>query len=291
MRFLILCLLVFMFCGIGPYAVHPHADPSDASDDHTVFYKGSDAPWQAELQAFQKLLKTDATAARSELQNFAKKTFGEHTLAEEWVPLYFRIRKDGTTHPSDLKRVSELEIRMLERINPKKYAKQIQHHQQSIKRASVFRQRRTVPAPTGAIKGKWSSPSLDIFGSEGGLEDPIWVFDNFNHLLPTDPKAARAELNKYATLRYDNHPLKAEWTELVFRHYRNKKAKLLDSMRVYELEKQMLTDIDAEKHADAIKNLEELLKYHKRLQRIFKRQGNPNPLIGVEYKMNLNTED
>ena len=291
MRFLFLWLFIFIFSGLGIHWVHPHADHSDSSEEHTIFYKAADAPWQADLESFGKLLKTDADAAMAELQRVAPKLFGEHLLMLEWVPLYFRVRKDGTTHPSDLKRISELEIRMLESIDPKKYAKQIQYHQQSIKRASAFRQRRTDPAPTGEIKGKWSSPTLDIYRSEGGLEDPMWVFDNFNQLLPTDPKAARAELNKYATLRYENHPLKAKWTELVFRHCRDKKAKLLDSMRVYELEKQMLTDIDAEKHAEGIKNLDQLLKYHKRLQKTFERQGEPNPTLGVEYKMNLKTAD
>ena len=91
MRFLNLCLLVFIFCGVGFYAVYPHGDHSDASDDHTLFYKGSDAPWQAELQAFRKFLKTDTAAARSELQNFAKKIFEEHVLIEEWVPLYLSV--------------------------------------------------------------------------------------------------------------------------------------------------------------------------------------------------------
>ncbi len=272
-----------MLCGIGLYAVHPHADHSATSGDHTVLYKGSSAPWQTELQAFQKLLKTDASAARAELHAFAERIFGDHALVEEWVPLYFRIRKDGTTHLSDLKRVSELEIRMLERIDPEKYAEQIQHHQKKIKRSSVSRQKGNESAPTGALKGQWSSPTLTAFESGGEF------FINFVNLLTTDLKAARAELNKYASQRYGDHPHKAEWTELVFRNFRDKKSKILDLMRLYELEKQMLTDIDPEKHADGIKNLERIIKIHERLQRNFERQGTPNPTIGVEF--NLTTED
>ena len=125
MRSLIFFTLIFMFCGIGVLSVLPH-------EEHSLLYKESEAPWKAQIQDFQKLIKTDADAARSELQNVAKKLFGEHILTQEWIPLYFRISKDGTTYSSDLKRVSELEIRMLKSTDPEKYAKQIQHHREAV---------------------------------------------------------------------------------------------------------------------------------------------------------------
>ncbi len=260
-----------MFCCLLALCVH--------AQDGNFHSHGVDAsPWESELETFQKLLETEPEAARAELQSFAKKVFDEHPLTEEWVPLYFRIRKNGTKYPSDLKRVSELEIRILKSLDAEKYAKQIQHHQEAIERYAAFSDRRTPveesPATTqGGVSGRFiTDPS----------EDTRHSLKSFFELLPKDPKAARAALDKFAALTYQNHPLIEEWTKLFFRHYQAKKATILESIRVKELQKQMLTDIDAEKHAEVIKDLERLIKYQKRLQKTFERQGQPNAEIEIE---------
>ena len=111
MRFLIICSIYIAFCGIGAFSLYSN----DAYSHQDI----GDEIWADYLQAFQKLLKTDPEAARAELQDVAKTLFGEHRLVEEWVPLYFRINQEGTEHPSDFVRVSELEIRMLIAIDAK----------------------------------------------------------------------------------------------------------------------------------------------------------------------------
>lgn len=278
MRSLILFTLILTFCGIGIHVVHPH-------DTHSDLY--SESPWRAQLQEFQKLLKTDADAAHSELQNVSKKLFGEHVLTQEWIPLYLRISKGETAYPSDLKRVSELEIRMLKSMDPEKYAKQIQHHQKAIEHYAELNDRVT------PLEGRATNLQGGVSGAfmSDPSEDNLHYFRSFFQLLPKDPKAARAALDKFAALEYQDHPLKEAWTELYFRHHQAKKAKILESIRVKELQKQMLTDLDAEKHAKVIKDLEGLIKYQNRLQRTFERQGKPTPTIDIEVKFNTKKED
>ena len=75
---------------------------------------------------------------------------------------------------------------------------------------------------------------------------------NFLRLLPNNPVAAWRELEKVAKVQYGNHHLVDEWVELTFVFTSGKKALILELIRYYEIEMQMLTDIDAEKHADEI---------------------------------------
>ena len=74
----------------------------------------------------------------------------------------------------------------------------------------------------------------------------------FKSLRLTDPEAARAELFKAAKIRYREHPLVDEWVELVFHLSRDGKGSILTLKRVLELEIQMLSDVDAKKHAKQI---------------------------------------
>ena len=89
--------------------------------------------WAKQLQTFQKRLETKPDTAGTELKKVAQKLFNGHPLAEEWVPLYLRLSRDGTDYLTDIQRVSELEIRMLTAINADKHALQIQQHQAAIK--------------------------------------------------------------------------------------------------------------------------------------------------------------
>lgn len=85
------------------------------------------SPWTAQPKTFHQLLKTDANAARAELQKVAPIMFDGHPLVDEWIPLYFRIIREGTEYLSDIKRIHELEIRMLMAIDTEKHAEQIQY--------------------------------------------------------------------------------------------------------------------------------------------------------------------
>ena len=84
--------------------------------------------------------------------------------------------------------------------------------------------------------------------------------ESFLRLLPNNPEAAWIDLEKFAKLRYGNHPLVDEWVELTFRFTSEKKALVLELIRHAEIEIQMLTDIDAEKHANEIKDNQIYLK-------------------------------
>lgn len=256
MKILTLCTLVILLCGIGPLSIHPADNDAGTKRTDTV-------PWGEHFITFQQLLnlKKDSQAAHAELQNVAKKLFVGHILAEEWVPLYFRIRSKGTKHLSDIKRVYELEIRMLTAIDAEKHANQIQLHQEAFEH---FKDLHKVIDDQPFKKSINTTKASDV------------VYKTFFELLPDNPEAARVVLDIFATLVFDNHRLTEEWKELYFRLCREKKATFSEAIRVFELKKQMLTDIDAEKYANEIKNLANVIKQSKSVQKILERQGNPD---------------
>lgn len=295
MKLLIICILVFMFCGIV-IVVHLHeSEPhSHLQDIMNGQHKGDAvlpipveiAPLGSEFERFQKLLKTDLETARIELQNIAKKRFSGHILAEEWLPLYFRINRDGFRYISDAQRAHELEIRMLTAINAEKYAKQIQHHQEALEYyaelVDVF------PRSTDAIGNEIRLPEKTLPSEEKSHFQLMWSlsdeekkqrkiamqhFKNFLEHLTTDPESARTELDSYATIIFENHPLTEEWKKLCFRIVRDKGGNVPDILRFIELRKQMLTDQDPARYAKEIKGLGVFLISLKRIAQKFERQG------------------
>lgn len=305
-----------MFCSVSALLVLPH-------EEHPFLYKENEAPWKAQMQDFHKLLRTDVEAARSELQDVAIELFGEHILTQEWIPLYFRISKDGTTFlrssdpnkyamqiqqdheviehykvfASDLKRVSELEVRMLKSSDPKKYVKQMRYHNEAIEHYKALEN--TLSNRLTQLEEKTTDISENRRTIEGQTYETLVITDQervekisrhiseFVQLLPKNPKAARASLDQYAKLLYNNHPLTEEWKKLFFRHCRAKKATILELIRVQELEKQMLTDIDAKKHAKVISNLELSIKHYKLQQKSYEQQGKPNAKESFEFSVDV----
>ena len=258
MKILTYCTLILMFCAIGGLSVH--------SDEHS-HTKGADTvKWGEHFITFQQLLnlKQGLQAARAELQNVAKKLFREHTLTEEWGHLYFRIRSEGTKHLSDIKRVYELEIRMLTAIDAEKHANQIQLHQEALKHCKDLHK---------VISDQTFKKSITTIKVASG------AIMTFYQLLPDNPEAASAVLDIFAALTFGNHPLSEEWKKLFFRLSRDKEATFSEAIRVFELKKQMLTDIDTEKYANEIKNLANVIKQIKSVQKILERQGNSNEKI------------
>ena len=243
----------------GSWFYISYGEQSDATEkvqphSHLI----SETLWAENFHTFKKHLVTDPSAARTELQNVAKKLFGEHTLTEEWVPLYFRLSQEDTEHLSDLKRVSELEIRMLTDINAQTYAKLIQHHRETLEHYNEL------------AKQKVPSKTEEGLDTKTGYEH----YKTFHELLPTDPEAARAELTAFSTLAFHGHPLTKEWEELFFRLSREKEATVPEMLRLFELKKQMLKDHSPEKHAKEIENLETAIKDLKSMSKLLKRQGN-----------------
>lgn len=273
MRYVVICLLCLTSCSIelsigdsGKSTEDPHPNPAYSQPYHI-----DNTLWTEDLDTFKKYLPTDLSAARTELQNVAKKLFGKHMLAEEWVPLYFRLSREGTEHLSDLKRVSELEIRMLTDINAQTYAKQIQHHRETLAHYDEL------------AKQKELSKTEKGSDTKTGYEH----YKAFHELLPADPEAARAELTAFGALAFHGHPLTKEWEDLFFRLSREKEATLPEVLRFFELKKQMLEDHSPEKHAKEIEHLETAIKDIKSMSKLLKRQGN---LDTQKMPFNVNTD-
>ena len=74
----------------------------------------------------------------------------------------------------------------------------------------------------------------------------------FQSLLSTDIEAAHATIVEIARIRFGSHPLAGEWSELFFRLCRARKGSILDVKRYWELEIQLLSDIDATTYAKGI---------------------------------------
>ena len=261
MRYVVICFLCLTACSIGVLSIGDSGKSTEIphpNSAHSQPYLMDDMLWAEHLETFKKHLPTDPSAARTELQNVAKKLFGQHILAEEWVPLYFRLNREGTEHLSDLKRVSELEIRMLTDINAQTYAKQIQHHREALEHYDEL------------TKQKGQSKTEKDSDTKTGHEH----YKAFHELLPTDPEAARAELTAFSALAFHGHPLTKEWEELFFRLSREKEATVPEMLRLFELKKQMLEDHSPEKHAKEIENLETVLKDFKSVSKLLKLQGN-----------------
>ena len=260
MRYVVICFICLTSCSIG---VLPIGDSGKSTENphsnlaHFQPYRIDDTLWAEHLNTFKKHLPTNSEAARAELHKVAKRLFGEHTLAEEWAPLYFRLSQEGTEHLSDLKRLSELEIRMLTDINVQTYAKQIQHHREALEHYDKL------------AKQKESSKTKKDSNTKTGYEHQ----KAFHELLPTDPEAARAELATFSALAFHGHPLTKEWEELFFRLSREKEATVPEALRLFELKKQMLEDHSPEKHAKEIESLEASIKALKSVSKLLKLQG------------------
>lgn len=273
MRYVVICFLCLTSCSIelsigdsGKSTEDPHLNPAYSQPYHM-----DNTLWTEDLKTFKKYLPTDLSAARTELQNVAKKLFGKQPLVEEWVPLYFRLSREGTEHLSDLKRVSELEIRMLTEINAQTYAKQIQYHREALEHYDEL------------------ATQKELLKTEKGSDTKTGYehYKAFHELLPTDPEAARAELAAYSALAFHGHPLTKEWEELFFRLSREKEATLPEVLRLFELKKQMLESHSPEKHAKEIEHLETAIKDIKSMSKLLKRQGN---LDTQKMPFNANTD-
>lgn len=225
----ILCLTLL---GMGTIAFSdtvPATQPSLYTQTHLV----SSTLWAENFQRFQKHLTTNTDDARTELENVAKNLFLGHLLTEEWVPLYFRISRDGTEHLSDVQRVSELEIRMLTAIDAKKHAEQIRQHRAALKRYNQD------------VNGDAAKKQqMDLQKLQAAKKLRAQKIDKhvaaYEKLLPTDSDAAHAELVKYAQVTFGEHTLRGEWIELYFRLSSEQEATFAEFIQLLTLTKKML---------------------------------------------------
>lgn len=285
LRISLLCLT------LSSFVTFSFADSDDATEkaqeNETDVYYIDTGIWGEALDRFKKLVSTDPEGARTELKNVAKTLFAGHILAEEWVPLYFRLSQGGTEHLSDVKRVSELEIRMLTAINAKKYAEQIQHHREIVKRcdelAKTFEKRKPTP-PTQTSTKREETPHTENNAREKSIGKRLSAF---NKLLPTHPDAARSQLIAAAALMFNEHPLHETWAELACRFSRESQVPILDVARHFEIEIQMFTDIDAEGYAETIADLRQNLKKLNQFINQFERLGIDPKTKTVEYNYKI----
>lgn len=267
MRFGIMSLLCLVLCTLGTFSFGELEDTSETAPPQLSLV--SDTLWAEQLTTFQKLLKTDAKAARAELQQVANTLFGGHRLAEEWVPLYFRISQNGTEHPSDVKRVSELEIRMLMEIDAKKYSVQIHRHQEVFQRFAdmekSFQSQSHVPSPHSekpVPTGK--SKVLRLARKHAAA---------FEKLRDTDAEAARAELVSLFALQYGEHPLVEKLVDTVLALAPKKRVTYPEVIELTELQLQLMKGTDAQKHAEAIQTAERSLERLKNISNLLRKQG------------------
>ena len=299
MRFLminlfLICLLLF---GIG-YLAFGHDKTGTTSESHG--HDENNASWDAHFETFYKLFKTDPEAARVELERVAKELFNEHPLTEKWrehfYQVFYRISLNETGQDSienpweiipDLIRVYELGLEMLTAVDTEKYAKEIQFHQEALEYytefaevAEAFGDKSPVSeeVPSDA-QGQVSQPEPELSDAEKEERIAMKHMEKFYELLPTDPEAARKELDTCAALSYQGHPLTEEWVELTFRMGSEGAAAISDLTRLLEMTKQIRTDMDPEKYAKEIKSLEDSLEQIKMVAKIYERDGRTDAKI------------
>ena len=288
MRFGIMNLLCLVLCTLGTFSFGELEDTSETAPPQLSLV--SDTLWAEQLTTFQKLLKTDAKAARAELQQVANTLFGGHRLAEEWVPLYFRISQNGTEHPSDAKRVSELEIRMLTEINFKKYSVQIHRHQEAFQRFADMEKsfqshshapspHSEKPVPTSKSKVlRLARKHAAAFEKLHGTDAEVLRLGRkhaaaFEKLRDTDAEAARAELVSLFALQYGEHPLVEKLVDTVLALAPKKRVTYPEVIELTELQLQLMKGTDAQKHAEAIQTAERSLEKLKNISNLLRKQG------------------
>ena len=272
MRFGIMSLLCLALCTLGSFSFGDLGDTSETAPLQLSLV--SDTLWAEQLTTFHMLLETDAQGhfemtARAELQQVANTLFGGHRLAEEWVPLYFRISQNGTEHPSDVKRVSELEIRMLTALDFKKYSDQIHRHQEAFQRFAdmekSFQSHSHAPNPHSEEPVPTRMSEVVRLGRKHAA-----AFEKFRD---TDAEAAHAELVSLFALQYGEHPLVEKLVDTVLALAPKKRATYPQVIELTELQLQLMKETDAQRHAESIQTTERSLEKLKNISNLLRKQG------------------
>jgi hypothetical protein len=228
------------------------------------------------------LEKIAPEATRTEISAIAKNLFGVHPLADEWVSLCFRLRRDGKGSFSELRRFAELQIQILSDLDTKKYAEEIEAYQVAMEQldqvAKIYKQGKTVSIPLRTPE--------ELAGETYGWDSEALAYlVKFESLLKeTNPVAARAELSEIAKIRFGPHALADEWIPLYFRLSREGKGLISDVKRISELEIRMFTDVSAKKHAEPIQQHRKALEQYDELVKTLKAQGENPEVVKVDFK-------
>ena len=111
----------------------------------------------------------------------------------------------------------------------------------------------------------------------------------FQSLLSADAEAARTEITKIAKIRFGAHPLADEWSKLFFRLYRDRKGHALDMRRYWELEMQLLSDVDAKTYVEGIQDYQLGLKQINVIIKMIRSQGDDPTTIKVDFDFNYSS--
>ncbi len=111
----------------------------------------------------------------------------------------------------------------------------------------------------------------------------------FQSLLSTDIEAAHTKIAEIAKIRFGSHPLTDEWSELFFRLYRDRKGHVLDVKRYWELEIQLLSDIDSETYAKGIQEYQLGMKQIDLLIKMIESQGGDPEATEADFNFNFSS--
>lgn len=111
----------------------------------------------------------------------------------------------------------------------------------------------------------------------------------FQSLLSTEVEPTRAEITKIAQIRFGAHPLADEWSKLFFRLYRDRKGSALDMRRYWELEMQLLSDVDAKAYAEGIRDYQLGLTQINAMIKIMESRGDDPKTIGGNFNFDFSS--
>ncbi len=123
----------------------------------------------------------------------------------------------------------------------------------------------------------------------GWNDEALQHLTAFQSLLSTDIEAARATIAEIAKIRFGSHPLADEWSELFFRLYRDRKGHILDVKRYWELEFQLLSDLDAEAYAKERQEYQLGMKQIDLLIKMIESQGGDPETTEVDFDFNFSS--
>lgn len=125
--------------------------------------------------------------------------------------------------------------------------------------------------------------------NHGWSNEALQNLTAFQSLLSTDIEAAHATSAKIAKIRFGSHPLADEWSELFFRLYRDKKGLILDVKRYWELEFQLLSDLEAETHTKEKQEYQLGMKQIDLLIKMIESQGGDPKTTEVDFDFNFSS--
>ena len=255
MHFLIIALCLLLFGGgMTTFAETP---PSETSTENTATpahdtEPQKDVQWKQHLNTFEELITANPDAAVAELNKGAELLFGTHPAVDGWKALYLRLSREKKGSVIDMKRAAELLVEMFVNIDAEKFKAQIQRYQQRIKYYDTLaKEYKNKGMPLESVEVE-----ADRFQVREVWMDDIEMLKKhlnaFNTLLPTDKKAARAELDAYAKVQFGEHPLVKEWTDIIFQMSCDGKGLLPDYLKMVSLQIQIFREVNPRKYAEQI---------------------------------------